>query len=254
MLELYEPFTRTGAPIMVMDCASAELAKYAANAMLATRISFMNEVANVCELVGADVDQVRKAVGSDRRIGTSFLFPGVGYGGSCFPKDVQAMMRFASDQNYDFKILQAVETVNTCQKTRLFAKMQQHFGDMKGKTVAVWGLAFKPKTDDMREAPSIPLLRALLDAGATVQAYDPEATKIARGIFGDRVDYTSTNYDALKDADCLAIVTEWNEFRRPDFTRMKSLMREPIIFDGRNLFTPEQMKQNGFVYYSIGRS
>jgi UDPglucose 6-dehydrogenase len=176
MLELYSPFTRTGAPIMVMDCASAELAKYAANAMLATRISFMNEVANVCELVGADVDHVRKAIGSDRRIGTSFLFPGVGYGGSCFPKDVQAMMRFASEKDYQFKILDAVETVNHCQKTRLFAKMRAHFGDMGGKTVGVWGLAFKPRTDDMREAPSIPLINALVDAGATVRAYDPEAT------------------------------------------------------------------------------
>jgi UDPglucose 6-dehydrogenase len=253
MLELYEPFTRTGAPIMVMDCASAELAKYAANAMLATRISFMNEVANVCELVGADVDHVRKAIGSDRRIGTSFLFPGVGYGGSCFPKDVKAMVRFASEKNYDFKILHAVEAVNYCQKTRLFTKMRQHFGDMAGRTVAVWGLAFKPKTDDMREAPAIPLIESLLDAGATVQAYDPEATRIARDIFGDRVTYTPTNYDALKGADCLAIVTEWNEFRRPDFDRMKTLMREPIVFDGRNLFTPEHMTQHGFTYYSIGR-
>ena len=254
MLELYSPFTRTGAPIMVMDCASAELAKYAANAMLATRISFMNEVANVCELVGADVDQVRKAIGSDRRIGTSFLFPGVGYGGSCFPKDVKAMMRFASEKHYDFKILQAVEAVNHCQKTRLFAKMRAHFGDMAGKTVGVWGLAFKPRTDDMREAPAIPLIDALLDAGSTVRAYDPEATKVAKGIFGDRVTFTSNNYDALKGADCLAIVTEWNEFRRPDFPRMKTLLREPIVFDGRNLFTPDQMKQHGFTYYSIGRA
>jgi UDPglucose 6-dehydrogenase len=254
MLELYSPFTRTGAPIMVMDCASAELAKYAANAMLATRISFMNEVANVCERVGADVDHVRKAIGSDRRIGTSFLFPGVGYGGSCFPKDVQAMMRFASEKDYQFKILDAVETVNHCQKTRLFAKMQAHFGDMGGKTVGVWGLAFKPRTDDMREAPSIPLINALLDAGATVRAYDPEATKVAKGIFGDRVTFTNNNYDALNGADCLAIVTEWNEFRRPDFPRMKALMHEPIVFDGRNLFTPEQMKQHGFTYYSIGRT
>jgi UDPglucose 6-dehydrogenase len=254
MLELYSPFTRTGAPIMVMDCASAELAKYAANAMLATRISFMNEVANVCELVGADVDQVRKAIGSDRRIGTSFLFPGVGYGGSCFPKDVKAMMRFASEKQYDFKILQAVEAVNHCQKTRLFAKMRAHFGDMTGKTVGVWGLAFKPRTDDMREAPSIPLIDALLDAGSAVRAYDPEATKVAKGIFGDRVTFTSNNYDALKGADCLAIVTEWNEFRRPDFPRMKTLMHEPIVFDGRNLFTPDQMKQHGFTYYSIGRA
>jgi UDPglucose 6-dehydrogenase len=254
MLELYSPFTRTGAPIMVMDPASAELAKYAANAMLATRISFMNEVANVCELVGADVDHVRKVIGSDRRIGTSFLFPGVGYGGSCFPKDVQAMMHFAQQKKYDFKILNAVEAVNATQKRRLFDKMQQHFGDMNGKTVAVWGLAFKPKTDDMREAPSIPLVKSLTSAGARVQAYDPEAAKVAKEIFGGNVEYLATNYDALRDADCLAIVTEWNEFRRPDFDRMKSLMKAPIVFDGRNLFTPEQMKQQGFTYYSIGRN
>ena len=254
MLELYSPFTRTGAPIMVMDCASAELTKYAANAMLATRISFMNEVANVCELVGADVDHVRKAIGADRRIGTSFLFPGCGYGGSCFPKDVKAMMRFAADKKYAFRILDAVEEVNASQKTRLFAKMRKHFGAIKGKTVGVWGLAFKPRTDDMREAPAIPLIESLLSAGATVLAYDPEATKVARHIFGDRVGYTTSSYDAIKGADGLAIVTEWNEFRRPDFARMKSLMRSPVVFDGRNLFTPEQMKQNGFTYYSIGRS
>jgi UDPglucose 6-dehydrogenase len=253
MIELYAPFTRTGAPIMVMDCASAELTKYAANAMLATRISFMNEVANLCEAVGADVDHVRKAIGADKRIGSSFLFPGVGYGGSCFPKDVQAMIRFAADGQYDFKILQAVEEVNAQQKTRLFTKMKEHFGQLKGKTIAVWGLAFKPKTDDMREAPSIPLIEALLGAGATVQAYDPEATKVARRIFDDRITYAASNYDALKGADALAIVTEWNEFRRPDFARVRSLMRTPVIFDGRNLFTPAQMKQNGFRYYSIGR-
>ena len=254
MLELYSPFTRTGAPIMVMDCASAELTKYAANAMLATRISFMNEVANVCELVGADIDHVRKAIGADRRIGTSFLFPGVGYGGSCFPKDVKALIRFAAEQKYDFKILQAVQSVNSCQKARLFAKIKKHFGGVKGKTVAVWGLAFKPYTDDMREAPSIPLIEALLNGGAAVQAYDPEAAAVAKGIFGSAVTYAGSNYDALKGADCLAIVTEWNEFRRPDFARMRSLMRSPVVFDGRNLFTPEQMKQNGFTYYSIGRS
>jgi UDPglucose 6-dehydrogenase len=253
MLELYAPFTRTGAPIMVMDCASAELAKYAANAMLATRISFMNEVANVCELVGADVDHVRKAIGSDRRIGTSFLFPGCGYGGSCFPKDVKAMMRFAAEKKYQFRILDAVETVNAAQKTTLFAKMKKHFGTMKGKTVGVWGLAFKPKTDDMREAPAVPLIDALLGAGATVLAYDPEATKVAKGIFGDRISYSASNYDAIKGVDGLAIVTEWNEFRRPDFERMKSLMKSPVVFDGRNLFTPEQMKQHGFTYYSVGR-
>jgi UDPglucose 6-dehydrogenase len=253
MLELYSPFTRTGAPIMVMDCASAELAKYAANAMLATRISFMNEVANVCELVGADVDHVRKAIGSDRRIGTSFLFPGCGYGGSCFPKDVKAMMRFAAEQKYEFEILAAVENVNASQKTTLYTKMRKHFGSLKGKTIGVWGLAFKPKTDDMREAPSVALIEALLDAGAKVLAHDPEATKVAKGIFGNRVTFTSSNYAAIKGADALAIVTEWNEFRRPDFARMKSLMKSPVIFDGRNLFTPEQMKQNGFTYYSIGR-
>ena len=253
MLELYAPFTRTGAPIMVMDCASAELTKYAANAMLATRISFMNEVANLCELVGADVDHVRKAIGSDRRIGTSFLFPGVGYGGSCFPKDVKAMIHFAAEKNYDFRVLHAVEEVNAFQKTRLFTKIKAHFGTLKGKTIAVWGLAFKPKTDDMREAPAIPLIEALQAAGAAVQAYDPEATRVARGIFGNRIAYSATNYDALKGADALAIVTEWNEFRRPDFARMRKLMRSPVVFDGRNLFTPEQMKHNGFSYYSIGR-
>ena len=254
MLELYSPFTRTGAPIMVMDCASAELAKYAANAMLATRISFMNEVANLCELVGADVDHVRRAVGSDRRIGTSFLFPGVGYGGSCFPKDVQAMIHFASQKDYDFRILKSVEDVNRFQKTRLFEKVRAHFGgSIAGKTIAVWGLAFKPKTDDMREAPAVPLIKALLAAGAKVQAYDPEAMKVAHGIFGDAVMFTASNYDALKGADCVVIVTEWNEFRRPDFDRIKKLLASPVIFDGRNLFTPEQMRQQGFTYYSIGR-
>jgi len=254
MLELYEPFTRTGAPIMMMDCASAELTKYAANAMLATRISFMNEVANVCELVGADVDHVRRAIGADKRIGSSFLFPGVGYGGSCFPKDVQAMKRFAADKDYAFRILDAVEEVNTFQKTKLAAQMKKHFGSLKGKTIGLWGLAFKPRTDDMREAPAIPLVEALLSAGASVQAFDPEAMRIAKGIFGSKITYASNAYDAVKGADALAIVTEWNEFRRPDFARIRSLMRSPVVFDGRNLFAPPQMKQNGFTYYSIGRS
>ena len=254
MRELYAPFTRTGAPIMVMDCASAELTKYAANAMLATRVSFMNEVANLCELVGADVDQVRRAVGSDRRIGASFLFPGIGYGGSCFPKDVKAMIHFAAEKEYEFKILRAVEGVNASQKTRLVAKMRDHFGSLKGKTIAVWGLAFKPRTDDMREAPAIPLIEGLLAAGAKVHAYDPEASKNAKGIFGSRVTFPTKSYDALKGADALAIVTEWNEFRRPDFDRMRTLMRSPVVFDGRNLFEPAEMKQHGFTYYSIGRS
>ena len=253
MREVYSPFTRTGAPIMVMDCASAELTKYAANAMLATRISFMNEIANVCEVVGADVDHVRRAIGSDKRIGPSFLFPGIGYGGSCFPKDVQALIHFAGKKDYEFQILRAVEAVNTHQKTRLVAKMRAHLGALKGKVVAVWGLAFKPRTDDMREAPSVSIIEALLAAGAKVQAYDPEASGVAKGIFGSRVSFAAGNYDALRGADCLAIVTEWSEFRRPDFERMRKVMRAPIIFDGRNLFTPEQMREHGFTYYSIGR-
>jgi UDPglucose 6-dehydrogenase len=253
MKELYAPFTRTGAPIMVMDCASAELCKYAANALLATKISFMNEIANVCEIYGANVDEVRKAVGSDRRIGPSFLFPGVGYGGSCFPKDVKAMLRFAADKRYDFKILDAVEAVNQRQKGRLVTRMEQHFGSLKGKTIALWGLAFKPRTDDMREAPAITIIEKLLAAGAHVQAYDPEATKVAKGIFGSRIQLLEKSYDALKGADALAIVTEWGEFREPDFPRMRKLLREPVVFDGRNLYTPEQMRAQGFTYYSIGR-
>ncbi len=253
MVALYQPFTRTGAPIMVMDCASAELSKYAANALLATRISFMNEVANVCELFGADVDRVRQAVGSDRRIGTSFLFPGVGYGGSCFPKDVQALVRFSADKNYDFKMLKAVEAVNAAQKRVLVTKMEAHFGSFKGKTIAIWGLAFKPKTDDMREAPAIPIVQALLEKGAKVQVYDPEALKVAKGIFGTKVIYAPKSYDALRGADALAIVTEWHEFREPDFPRMRKLMRSPVIFDGRNIYQPQQMKAHGFTYSSIGR-
>ena len=253
MRELYAPFTRTGAPIMVMDCASAELSKYAANALLATRISFMNEVANVCEAFGADVDEVRKAIGSDRRIGTSFLFPGVGYGGSCFPKDVKAILKFAVDKGYEFEILKAVEAVNQRQKGRLVAKMQAHLGDLAGKTIALWGLAFKPRTDDMREAPAITIVDLLLRAGAKVQAYDPEATRVAKGIFGTKVQLAEKSYDALKGADALAVVTEWNEFREPDFARMRKLMRAPVVFDGRNIYSPEQMRAQGFTYVSIGR-
>ncbi|MEO5897492.1 MAG: UDP-glucose/GDP-mannose dehydrogenase family protein [Vicinamibacterales bacterium] len=253
MKELYAPFTRTGAPIMLMDPASAELCKYAANAMLATRISFMNEVANVCEAMGADVDQVRKAVAADRRIGPSFLFPGVGYGGSCFPKDVKAMLRFAESADYDFQILSAVESVNERQKLRLLEKLQKHFGSLKGKKIAIWGLAFKPKTDDMREAPAVPLINGLIKAGARVQAYDPEAMKVAKSIFGTKIGYAENNYAALTGADALVLVTEWNEFREPDFVRMKKLMREPVVFDGRNIYNPEQIKAQGFQYFSIGR-
>ena len=253
MRELYAPFTRTGAPIMMMDCPSAELSKYVANAMLATRISFMNEVANVCEVVDANVDQVRHAVASDRRIGSSFLFPGVGYGGSCFPKDVKAMLRFASDKDYEFQILRSVESVNERQKRRLLSKMETHFGNLKGRRIAVWGLAFKPKTDDMREAPAVPLINGLLAAGATVQAYDPEAMKVARGIFGSKITYADNSYAALTGADGLAIVTEWNEFREPDYGRMRKLMRTPVIFDGRNIYNPDTIRAQGFTYFSMGR-
>jgi UDPglucose 6-dehydrogenase len=253
MRELYAPFTRTGAPVMVMDCASAELSKYAANALLATRISFMNEVANVCEAFGANIDEVRKAIGSDRRIGSSFLFAGVGYGGSCFPKDVKAILKFAADKGYDFETLRAVENVNQRQKGRLVAKMQTHFGNLSGKTIALWGLAFKPRTDDMREAPAITIVERLLAAGARVQAYDPEAGKVARGLFGTRIQLADKSYEALKGADALAVVTEWNEFREPDFPRMRKLMRSPVIFDGRNIYNPEQMQAHGFSYFSIGR-
>jgi UDPglucose 6-dehydrogenase len=253
MRELYSPFTRTGAPIMMMDTASAELCKYAANAILATRISFMNEVANVCELVGADVDAVRRAIGADRRIGTSFLFPGVGYGGSCFPKDVKALVRSAEDRGYDFKILQAVEAVNEAQKERLVSKMERHFESLKGKTIALWGLAFKPRTDDMREAPAIPIIERLLARGASVRAYDPAAAPMARRIFDGRIALCDRSYEALAGADALAIVTEWNEFREPDFERMRSLLKSPVVFDGRNIYSPEHMRALGFTYFSIGR-
>jgi UDPglucose 6-dehydrogenase len=253
MMELYAPFTRTGAPIMVMDCASAEMCKYAANALLACRISFMNEVATVCELFGADVDHVRRAIGSDRRIGSSFLFPGVGYGGSCFPKDVQALLKFSQEKGYDFKILCATEQVNAAQKRRLVSKMEAHFGSLKGKTIAVWGLSFKPKTDDMREAPAITIIETLLGAGAKVQAYDPQAGGIAKAMFGPRITIAEKSYDALAGADALALVTEWSEFREPDFAKMRKLMRTPVIFDGRNVYSKETMRTHGFTYFSIGR-
>jgi UDPglucose 6-dehydrogenase len=253
MRELYGPFTRTGAPIMLMDTASAELCKYAANSILATKISFMNEIANVCELVGADVDHVRKAIGADRRIGTSFLFPGVGYGGSCFPKDTEALLKSAGDRGYDFQILRAVEAVNHKQKSRLFEKIAHHFDNLQERTVAVWGLAFKPRTDDMREAPAINLIEGLLAAGAKVRAYDPEAGVTARRLFGDRIVLCDKSYDALHGADALAIVTEWNEFREPDFEKMLRLLRTPVVFDGRNIYAPEQMRTLGFTYFSIGR-
>jgi UDPglucose 6-dehydrogenase len=253
MRTLYAPFTRTGSPVVIMDCASAELGKYASNAMLATRVSFMNEMANVCEQVGADVDAVRRVVASDSRIGPSFLFSGIGYGGSCFPKDVQALVRSAKDASYRFRILESVEAVNAAQKQRLFKKMRKVLGPLKGKRIGVWGLAFKPRTDDMREAPAIVLIEALLAAGATVTAYDPQAHPAARAIFGSRIALAASSYDAIDGADALAIVTEWSEFSEPDFARMRGLMRTPLIFDGRNLFELEQMRTLGFSYHSIGR-
>ncbi len=253
MKELYSSFTRTGAPILIMSTASAELCKYAANSILATRISFMNEVANVCEVVGADVDHVRKAIGSDRRIGMSFLFPGVGYGGSCFPKDVKALIRSAEDKGYDFRILSAVEAVNQTQKERLVEKMTAHFGKLAGRTIALWGLAFKPRTDDMREAPAIPIIERLLEQGATVKAFDPAAGPVAKRLFDGRIALCEKSYDALVDADALAVVTEWNEFREPDFGKMRSLMKTPVVFDGRNIYSPGQMRALGFTYFSMGR-
>jgi len=254
MRELYRPFTRTGAPIMVMDPASAELCKYAANAMLATRISFMNEIANVCEAFGADVDQVRQAIASDKRIGPAFLFPGIGYGGSCFPKDVKAVIRFSADRKYRFRILDAVEQVNEAQKLRLLTRVDRLVGkNLKGKTIAVWGLAFKPRTDDMREAPAVPIIKGLLERGAKVRAFDPEARDSARRIFGKKITYARSAYDALKEADALLVVTEWNEFREPDFKRMKRAMKSPIVIDGRNIFDPRHIRDLGFTYSSIGR-
>jgi UDPglucose 6-dehydrogenase len=252
--ELYAPFVRTENPILVMDNRSAEMTKYAANAFLATRISFINQVASLCEKVGADVAEVRRGIGFDRRIGHYFLFPGVGYGGSCFPKDVRAVIRTAEEYRMDFSLLKEVEVVNEKQKHLLVEKVHAHFGPgLRGRKFAVWGLAFKPRTDDMREAPAIVIIEELLKGGAEVAVHDPEALTRAHEIFGDRITYHRVNYDALPAADALLIVTEWNEFRRPDFARMRELMKTPIIFDGRNLYEPTVMRQEGFAYYPIGR-
>lgn len=252
--ELYAPFVRTDNPIVVMDNHSAEMTKYAANAFLATRISFINEIAQLCEKIGADVAEVRRGIGADRRIGHAFLFPGVGYGGSCFPKDVRAVIRTAEIHGVDFSLLRAVETVNARQKRLLVEKVQQTFGaDLSGRKLAIWGLAFKPRTDDMRAAPSVVIIEALLAAGASLAVHDPEALDRARQLFGPRVSYHRGNYEALDGVDALLIVTEWNEFRRPDFARMRSVMKTPVIFDGRNLYEPRMMDQEGFRYYSVGR-
>ena len=251
--ELYAPFVRTGNPLIVMDIASAELTKYAANAMLATRISFMNQMARLCEAVGADVTQVRRGIGSDRRIGQAFLFPGPGYGGSCFPKDVKAIIRTATDKDVPLDILTAVETANQRQKLVLFEKLQRHLGDMKDRTIAVWGLAFKAETDDVRESPALVLVEELLEAGARVQVHDPAAMETAAHQLGTRVAYAAHAFDALAGADALAIVTEWLEYRNPDFAKMKQLLQRPVIVDGRNLYDPQKMGRLGFTYDSIGR-
>jgi UDPglucose 6-dehydrogenase len=252
---LYEPFTRNRDRMIVMDVRSAELTKYAANAMLATKISFMNELANLAERFGADIESVRVGLGSDPRIGYAFIYPGAGYGGSCFPKDVQALQRSAQEVGYDASILAAVESVNNRQKQILFTKIKAHFGEVRGKTVAIWGLAFKPNTDDMREAASRVLMEALWSAGAKVRAYDPVAMPECLRLYGDRPDLTlcKTSPEALQGADALAIVTEWREFRSPDFEHIKATLRSPVIFDGRNLYDPEQMAAAGFSYYAIGR-
>ena len=256
MKELYGPFVRTDNPIVIMDVRSAEMTKYAANAMLATRISFMNEIANLCELVGANATSVRQGIGSDSRIGHSFLFPGIGYGGSCFPKDVKALYKTAAEHSYDFKILNAVEDVNEIQKGVLVEKVLDYYGGedkLKGKKFALWGLSFKPRTDDMREAPAIVIINRLLEMGAEIVVHDPVAMEEGRHIFGDKIKYCDINYDALDGTDALLVATEWNEFRRPNFDRMKTLMKSPVIFDGRNIYSPSEMKKLGFEYFSIGR-
>jgi UDPglucose 6-dehydrogenase len=254
MAELYSPFVRTGRPIIFMDIASAEMTKYAANAMLATRISFMNEIANLCERVGADVDLVRKGIGSDARIGPSFLFPGPGYGGPCFPKDVKALARTATERGSPLAVLDAVECANERQKKRLFEKLDKALGGkVAGSHIAVWGLAFKPNTDDMRQAPSLTLIDAVLAANATVTAHDPAAMEETRRKLGDSIRYAESNYDALEGADALVVVTDWNEYRHPDFARIKNTLRRPIVIDGRNLYNPAKMKSLGFDYDSIGR-
>lgn len=251
---LYKPFLLNGHPLLFMDIPSAEMTKYAANAMLATKISFMNDIANLCELVGADVNQVRKGIGSDPRIGTRFIYPGIGYGGSCFPKDVKALIKIGTENNYSMNILKAVEDVNDRQKQRLFTKIEAHFsGNLEGKLFALWGLSFKPQTDDMREAPSLVLIDKLLKAKTKIKAYDPVAMDEARHMLGDTISYTRDPYEALLDADALIIATEWPEFRMPNYMIIERLMKNKLIFDGRNIFDPAEMKEMGFVYHSIGR-
>jgi UDPglucose 6-dehydrogenase len=253
MKSLYKPFTLNGHPLIFMDIVSAEMTKYAANSMLATKISFINDIANLCEIVGADINLVRKGIGSDSRIGTKFIYPGIGYGGSCFPKDVQALIRTGNEYNYNLRILQAVEDVNNDQKLVIFNKINNYFkGDLQGKTIAVWGLSFKPQTDDMREAPALKIIKNLLEAGAKVKAYDPVAMEEAKHHFGDTISYYNDLHEVLIDSDCLAILTEWPEFKFPNFKIVSKLLNNPAIFDGRNIYDKNEMKEHGFEYFCIG--
>lgn len=253
MQDIYSPFFRTGNRVIVMDVKSAEMTKYAANSFLATKISFMNEVANLCEKVGADAEMVRVGISTDSRIGNKFLFPGLGYGGSCFPKDVKALIKTGAENNCEMNIISAADMTNKNQRNLFIQKITNRFGrDLTGKTIGVWGLAFKPKTDDMREAPAITIINSLLNMGAKVRAYDPKAVESAKFHFGDRIIYTKSSYEALEDADCMLLLTEWNEFRRPDFERIKKLLKSPIIFDGRNQYDSERLIERGFEYYQVG--
>ncbi|MGN0018982.1 MAG: UDP-glucose dehydrogenase family protein [Candidatus Gastranaerophilaceae bacterium] len=255
MQELYAPFLRTGNPVITMDVKSAEMTKYAANSFLAVKISYANEIANICEKVGADAEMVRIGMCSDRRIGTQFLFPGLGYGGSCFPKDVKALLKTAKDNGCDIQMLEAADNINKLQRKHFIDKILKHYNnDVTGKTFAVWGLAFKPKTDDMREAPAITIINALLEKGAKVQAYDPKAMDMAKFHFADRITYAKNSYEALEQADALLLLTEWNEFRRPDFERIKNLLKTPVIFDGRNQYNKDRMVEKGFTYYCVGKA
>jgi len=253
MKKLYKPFLMNGHPLIFMDIPSAEMTKYAANAMLATKISFMNDIANLCEIMGADVNMVRKGIGSDVRIGNKFIYPGIGYGGSCFPKDVKALIKTASENGYEMKVLKSVEDVNENQKSVLYNKIYSHFsGDLAGKTFAIWGLSFKPKTDDMREAPSLVIIQKLLEQGAKVRAYDPVAMKEAEHTLGDSIEYGKDEYETLIDADALLLVTEWPEFRSPNFNVVSKLMKDKVVFDGRNIYDAADMNERGFTYYGIG--
>lgn len=254
MQELYSPFLRTGNPVIIMDVKSAEMTKYAANSFLAVKISYANEIANICEQVGADAEMVRIGMCSDKRIGSQFLFPGLGYGGSCFPKDVKALLKTAKDNKCDYQLLQAADDVNKKQRLIFIGKILNKFGnDLSNKTFAIWGLAFKPKTNDMREAPAITIIEALLSHGAKIQAYDPKAIESAKDIFGSKIIYAKSSYDALNGADCMLLLTEWNEFRRPDFDKIKSLMKNYVIFDGRNQYNSKRLIEKGFEYYQIGK-